>query len=326
MADIIFVYNQNEISIQCSKEENFNEVIKKFYTKIGKELSNPFILYGGNTLELSNNFNKIANEEDKKLNRMKVLILESLQNISLDQQNNIFESSSIKPLYGYEKKFTISNEEIDIGIYLKHMKINIYDRVTITIKEGNYFWNEFYSTPECAYIYFISDKYNCHTYGTDNKVKIKIDKPTKPCNACTYNNHQSYTKLIINRDATVEFRMIDFIENVEIKDELCPGGTAKSIFALINDNSRLFLLECTCDISCSPFINVLYINFGKVFFGNTHFYRNKNSNKQKIFIVGADRGWNWGGKAYIYCGATTYVDEFCSIYDKNNKNIECYKD
>jgi len=56
MADIIFVYNQNEISIQCSKEENFNEVIKKFYTKIGKELSNPFILYGGNALGISNNF------------------------------------------------------------------------------------------------------------------------------------------------------------------------------------------------------------------------------------------------------------------------------
>jgi len=56
MADIIFVYNQNEISIQYSKEENFNKVMEKFYGKIGKELSNPFILYGGNALGLSNNF------------------------------------------------------------------------------------------------------------------------------------------------------------------------------------------------------------------------------------------------------------------------------
>ena len=257
---------------------------------------------------------------------MKILILESPQDISLIKENNIFEFTSLKPLYGYEKKFTISNEEIDIGIYLKHMKINIYDRVIITIKEGNYFWNEFYETPENVYIFFVSDKYDCHTNGRNSKVKIKIDKPTKPCNGCSYNNHQSYTKLKINRDATVEFRMIDFTENVEIKEGLCPGGTAKSIIALLNDNSRLFLLECTCDISCSPFINVLYINFGKVFFGNTNFNRNKNSNKQNIFIVGADRGWNWGGKAYIFCGATTNVDEFCSIYDKNNKNIECYKD
>lgn len=127
---------------------------------------------------------------------------------------------------------------------------------TIIIKEGNYFWNEFYETPENVYILFIYDIYDGNTYGTNNKVKIKIDKPTKPCNACSYNNHQSYTKLRIKRDATVEFRMIDFMENVEIKEGLCPGGSAKSIIALTNDNSRLFLLECTCEISCSPFINV----------------------------------------------------------------------
>ena len=59
---------------------------------------------------------------------MKILIFESLQDIPSDKENNMFEFTSLKPLYGYEKKFTISNEEIDIGIYLKHMKINIYDR------------------------------------------------------------------------------------------------------------------------------------------------------------------------------------------------------
>ena len=75
------------------------------------------------------------------------------------------------------------------------MKIEIYDRVYITIKEGNYFWNEYFSTPECVYISFIYDKYDCHTNGKNNKVKIIIDKPTKPCQTCTSNNHVAFTKL-----------------------------------------------------------------------------------------------------------------------------------
>ena len=205
------------------------------------------------------------------------------------------------------------------------MKIEIYDRVYITIKEGNYFWNEYFSTPECVYISFIYDKYDCNSNGKNNKVKIIIDKPTKPCQTCSYNNHVAFTKLVIHRDATVEFRMIDFIENIEIKNNLCPGGRALSIFSLNNDNSRLFLLRSSCYISCSPFINVSYINFGKIFFGNTHFYKNEKSNKNKIFVVGANRGWDWGGKANIYSSFSN-LDNFCLLYDEKNKNIESYMD
>lgn len=151
-----------------------------------------------------------------------------------------------------------------------------------------------------------------------------MTKLTQPCQTCTYNNHLSYVKLIISRDSTVEFRMIDFIENIPIiKDNFCPGGTAKSVLALVGDNSRIFLLECTCEISCSPFINALYITYGKVFYGNTHFKRHINCKKDKIFLVGADKGWNWGGKVYIMLSGTKsdlLEDKFCDIYDENNKN------
>jgi hypothetical protein len=216
------------------------------------------------------------------------------------------------------------------------MKIEKYDNVYILMKEGNYFWNELFSTPENVYIQFIYEEHfnkykhlsTFDYFDSDdkiNKVKIIIDKPTYPCQTCTYNNHVSFTKLRIMRDSTVEFRMIDFVENIEINNNLCPGGSAQSIFTLINDNSRLFLLESTCYISCSPFINVLYSNPGKIFFGHTHFYKNEKSNKNKIFVVGANRGWNWGGKANIHSSFSN-LDNFCVLYDEKNKNIESYMD
>ena len=299
------------------KEKNKDDIIeelkknKKKLEKIIKELK-------GKLKDAENKLKINEKKEEPEIN--------NIQNNNLVKENNIFESFSSKLLCGSEKKFYITNESIDIGTYLKHMKIDIYDRVIINIKEGNYFWNEYFCTPENVYLYFVYDKYDCHSKGKNNKVKIIIDKPTKPCQSCTDNNHVSFIKLKINRDAIVEFRMIDFIENIEINNNLCGGGQAISVFSLVGDNSRFYLLRSDCYISCSPFINVEYINFGKIFFGHTHFNKNEKCDKNKIFVVAADRGWGWGGKAYIYCGVSTTYDNFCLLYDEKNKKIECYKD
>jgi len=95
------------------------------------------------------------------------------------------------------------------------MEINTYDKIYITIKNGNYFWNELYTIPESVYVLMIGEKYpSGGKYGNDNKVKITINQPTKLCGTCTYNNHISYVKLIIFRDSTFEIRIIDFIENI----------------------------------------------------------------------------------------------------------------
>ena len=214
------------------------------------------------------------------------------------------------------------------------MKIEKYDNVYILMKEGNYFWNELFSTPENVYIQFIYEEHfnkykhlsTFDYFDSDdkiNKVKIIIDKPTYPCQTCTYNNHVSFTKLRIMRDSTVEFRMIDFVENIEINNNLCPGGTAQSVFTLFKDNSRLIIRENVYKISCSPFINVLFLNFGKILITDTKFNKNEKCEKNKIFIIGVNKGWNRGGRAYIYYDRTN-LDNFCSFYDENNKNIECY--
>ena len=50
--------------------------------------------------------------------------------------------------------------------------------------------------------------------------------------------------------------MIDFVENIEINNNLCCNGDTKSVFILNDDNSRLYFIRNDCYISCSPFINV----------------------------------------------------------------------
>jgi len=209
------------------------------------------------------------------------------------------------------------------------MEINTYDKIYITIKNGNYFLNELYTIPENVYVLMIGENYpSGGKYVKDNKVKITINQPTKPCGTCTYNNHISYVKLIIFRDSTFEIRIIDFIENIpKIKNGFCPGGSAFGIISLNGDNSLLYLLESSHSINCSPFVNGIYIDFQKVFLGNISFNKEINSDKDKIYIAENQRGWNFGSKIYIYC-CNIKLDKFCFIFDEKNgnKNIECFKD
>ena len=321
MKEIIFLYETKEIIIQCNEEELFKDIFEKFKTKLGINSINLSFLFGGNLIDSSKKVNEISNIEN---NKMKILAISS----EIDEEKN-FLTKSIKLIEGKKKEFIISDNKIDIGTYLNMMEINIYDKVYITIKNGNYFWNELYRIPENVYIYMAGENYPPGgSYGKDNKVKIIINQPTKPCETCTHNNHISYVKLIISRDSTFELRIIDFIENIPtIKNELCPGGSAFGIISLSGDNSRLYLLESSHSISCSPFVNGIYIGFQKVFLANISFSKDINSDKDKIYIVGNKKGWNWGSKMDIYCN-NIVLDKFCFIFDEKNenKNIACFKD
>lgn len=321
MKEIIFLYETKEIIIQCNEDDIFKDIFEKFKAKLGINSLNFSFLFGGTLIDSSKKVNQIANKEN---NEMKILVISS----DIDESKK-FIIKSIKLIEGRKKEFIISDNKIDIGTYLKMMEINTYDKVYINIKNGNYFWNELYTIPENVYINMIGENYPPGgTYGKDNKVKITINRPTKSCGTCTYNNHISYVKLIISRDSTFEIRIIDFIEYIpEIKKELCPGGSAFGIISLVGDNSRLYLLEGSHNITCSPFVNGIYSGFQKVFLWNVSFSKEINSDKDKIYIVGNKRGWNVGSKIDIY-HCNIELDKFCLIFDEKNgnKNIECFKD
>ena len=314
--NIKFIYKTQEINIQSKSDEALINIFKQFETKISKE--KVFYLYSGKMLDSSKTFNEIANEIDKKENKMTILV------DSVEEKDE-YQPLSVKLIQGYEKKYEISDENIDIGEFLTKIKINKYDRIIILIKNGNYFWNHYYETPESVYILLVGEHFDGGYYyynRTKNNIKItvKIEQLTNPCNACSHNSHLSYTKLKILRDSTVEIIGIDFIECINpINSNLCPGGSAKSIFSLVGDNSRIYLCENHINFSCSPLINVLFFGVGKVFFHDTVFTKNQKCNKEKVFVVGSINGWNAGAKAFIYSRQIS-LDKSCLLFNENDKN------
>ncbi len=314
--NIKFIYKTQEINIQSKSDEALINIFKQFETKISKE--KVFYLYSGKMLDSSKTFNEIANEIDKKENKMTILV------DSVEEKDE-YQPLSVKLIQGYEKKYEISDENIDIGEFLTKIKINKYDRIIILIKNGNYFWNHYYETPESVYILLVGEHFDGGYYyynQTKNNIKItvKIEQLTNPCNACSNNSHLSYTKLKILRDSTVEIIGIDFIECINpINSNLCPGGSAKSIFSLFGDNSRIYLCENHISFTCSPLINVLFFGVGKVFFHDTVFTKNQKCNKEKVFVVGSINGWNAGAKTFIYSRQIS-LDKSCLLFNENDKN------
>ena len=311
--NIKFIYKTQEINIQSKSDEALINIFKQFETKISKE--KVFYLYSGKMLDSSKTFNEIANEIDKKENKMTILV------DSVEEKDE-YQPLSVKLIQGYEKKYEISDENIDIGEFLTKIKINKYDRIIILIKNGNYFWNHYYETPESVYILLVGEHGYYYYNQTKNNIKItvKIEQLTNPCNACSNNSHLSYTKLKILRDSTVEIIGIDFIECINpINSNLCPGGSAKSIFSLVGDNSRIYLCENHISFTCSPLINVLFFGVGKVFFHDTVFTKNQKCNKEKVFVVGSINGWNAGAKAFIYSRQIS-LDKSCLLFNENDKN------
>ena len=209
---------------------------------------------------------------------------------------------------------------MDFEKYLNSLEINEFDRIFITIKKGNYFWNELYKVPQNTFINIMGENYNSYGY-ENNKVTIRINQETYPCNTCSLNNHSSITKLYIRRDCTVELKGINFIESIYPPSNLCPSGAARGVIVLQDDNCRLYFLNSDSQISSSPFINLFFLSVGKIFFGHTRFRQNTLSKYIVITIVGTDAGWNFKGhKAIVSCDYVT-LGSYCS-FDKNNKRIE----
>ena len=116
-------------------------------------------------IDSSKKVNEIPNIEN---NKMKILAISS----DIDEEKK-FLTKSIKLIEGKKKEFIISDNKIDIGTYLNMMEINIYDKVYITIKNGNYFLNELYRIPENVYIYIWQEKIILQEVVMEKIIKLK---------------------------------------------------------------------------------------------------------------------------------------------------------
>ena len=69
MAEIIFIYEGNQIKIQCDKNQKMNEMCSKLSKKINMNLNSLIFIYGGSQLNLDKKLNEITKE-----NKINILI------------------------------------------------------------------------------------------------------------------------------------------------------------------------------------------------------------------------------------------------------------
>jgi len=74
--EVLFTYKGNETAIQCKSSEQMKEICKRFAYKIGININSIFFIHDGVKINDQYTFFQLANENDKKEKKMKVLVYE----------------------------------------------------------------------------------------------------------------------------------------------------------------------------------------------------------------------------------------------------------
>ena len=94
MLKVIFNYKGTETLIQCRIDEIFEEIIKRYKSKIEIEIEidNIYYLYNGNKIKKENKLEEIMNGEGKRINKMIILVYDL---IGKENNKNIKEMKDI---------------------------------------------------------------------------------------------------------------------------------------------------------------------------------------------------------------------------------------
>ena len=123
MSVIEFYYDSNNISIQCNQNEKLKEIFKKFKTKIGTRQNSYFYIYNGDLIKNEElTFYQLANLEDKKRNKMNILVSISTNSNSSQfiyevckvQNDEMKEFAEMTILYAIQKYPNDDSEKSDM--------------------------------------------------------------------------------------------------------------------------------------------------------------------------------------------------------------------
>ena len=112
--NIKFIYNGQELIIQCKKEETTKEILQRYLTKIQKTSEDVYFLYNGAILD---SYTKLNEEEDSS--KEKVVFVFN-QGIKLDddeskEKNFSYAKDIICPTCGDSSLITFSDYKINIS-------------------------------------------------------------------------------------------------------------------------------------------------------------------------------------------------------------------
>ena len=80
MSSVDFHFEGNKITIQCNNYDKMKQIFQKFFVKVNAEPDTVIFLYDGNKItnkELT--FNQLSNSDDKKRNKMNILVYNSFK-------------------------------------------------------------------------------------------------------------------------------------------------------------------------------------------------------------------------------------------------------
>ena len=78
MAEIEFIYEDKKTIIQCNLDDKIEDILQKFITKINKDMSSLYFLYGGQSIDKLLSFNQLINKQDKEQKKMTILVNDNL--------------------------------------------------------------------------------------------------------------------------------------------------------------------------------------------------------------------------------------------------------
>ena len=116
-AKVIFTFNGNDLTIQCTIDDKMKDIYEKYSKKINKEMNSLLFLYLGNQVNFNLKFKEQANHLDLKENKMNILVCE----------NELVICLKCKHLIQLNKKIidTISGIKFQIDNIIKISESNI---------------------------------------------------------------------------------------------------------------------------------------------------------------------------------------------------------
>ena len=86
MAEAIFNYEGINTTIQCDMDEKMKDIIEKFKIKIQNKENNLYYLYNGTQINYELTFNEQANDIDKNMKKMNIIVTNGEDNKSEDKE------------------------------------------------------------------------------------------------------------------------------------------------------------------------------------------------------------------------------------------------
>jgi len=94
MNEIEFIYNDKKTIIQCQENEILKEIMKRYSTKIMKNIDELFFLYNGMKINEEYSFKELVNNYDKE-NKKMIILVSDIESESGENNDNIKKSKEI---------------------------------------------------------------------------------------------------------------------------------------------------------------------------------------------------------------------------------------